>query len=212
LFARENKNDDAAAERRAAQALTTKRVGSAPDRAVGSDPANADTIDDIGRWGGDLVFFHEIQNAASLTREQLAVLLVRYFPQITELRQTSQILTDIQSFRARPEIQVVTSVGLMNPLPNHTFGPSISVTRGEFAATIARLMRMLGISAGTSRPVPASDLDPGSAIYPEVQMVLSSGVMTLADSGSFSVSAGVSGREAVSSAERVLRVFQQAPH
>jgi tetratricopeptide (TPR) repeat protein len=213
LLARENKNDEAAVERRAAEALMPARGRSGgPGRAVGSDPGNADTIDDIGRWGGDLARFHEIRNAPSLTREQLAVLLVRYFPQITELRQTSQILTDIQSSWATSEIQVVTSVGLMNPLPNHTFGPSTTVTRGEFAATIARLMRMLGMSAGTSRPVPASDLSPGSAIYPEVQLVLSSGVMTLADSGSFSVSGDISGREAVNSAERALGVFQQAPH
>jgi len=212
LLTRENKNEEAAAERRAAAALTPNRGRSAPDRAVGSDPANADSIDDIGRWGGDLTRFHEIRNAPLLTREQMAVLLVRYFPQIAEIRQTSQILTDIQSSWARPEIQVVAGVGLMNPLPNHTFGPSMSVTRGEFAGTIARLMRMLSISAGTSRPIPASDLDPASAIYPEVQMVLSSGVMTLADSGSFSVSGDVSGREAVKSTERVLGVFQQAPH
>jgi hypothetical protein len=210
LLARENKNDEAAAERKAAQALIPSRGRS--DRAVGSDPANVDSIDDIGRWGGDLARFHEIRNTPSMTREQMAVLLVRYFPQITELRQTSQILTDIQNSWARPEIQVVAGMGLMNPLPNHTFGPFLSVTRGEFAATIARLMRILGISAATSRPVPASDLDPGSAIYPEVQLVLSSGVMSLADTGSFSVSGDISGREAVNSAERVLRVFQQVPH
>jgi len=106
----------------------------------------------------------------------------------------------------------VVSVSLMSPMPNHTFGPSTDVTRGEFAATMSRLMRVLGMSAGASQPIPASDLDPASAIYPEVQMVLSSGVMTLSDSGSFSVSGQVSGREAVNAAERVLRVFQQAPH
>jgi tetratricopeptide (TPR) repeat protein len=210
LLARENKNDEAAAERRAAEQLMPGRAKNAPVAAV--DPANSDTIDDLGRWGGDLTRFHEIRNAQSLTRDQMAVLLVRYFPQITELRQTPQILTDSQSSWARSEIQIVVSVSLMNPLPNHTFGPSKDVTRGEFAATMSRLMRVLGMSAGTSQPIPASDLDPASAIYPEVQMVLSSGVMTLSDSGSFSVSGQVSGREAVNAAERVLRVFQQVSH
>src|SRR5215467_14083768 len=52
LLARENKNDDAAAERKAAEALKPNRGRSGSDRAVGSDPANLDTIDDVGRWGG----------------------------------------------------------------------------------------------------------------------------------------------------------------
>jgi tetratricopeptide (TPR) repeat protein len=210
LLVRENKSDQAAVERRAAEQLMPSRGRGASIAAA--DPANTDTIDDLGRWGGELTRFHEIRSAPSLTREQMAVLLVRYFPQITEVRQNPQILTDIQSSWARSEIQIVAGVSLMIPLPNHTFGPSMNVTRGEFAATMSRLMRMVGVSAGTSQPISATDLDPASAIYPEVQMVLSSGVMTLSDSGSFSVSGQVSGSEAVNAAERVLRVFQQAQH
>ncbi len=208
LLTRENKSDEAAAERKAAQSLMPNSGGSA----TGITSPDADTIDDLGRWGGDMARFHEIRLTQSLTREQLAVLLVRYFPQVAEMRQVSQILTDIQSSWARPEIQIVAGIGLMAPLPNHTFEPSTRVSRGEFALTLARLMRVLGLSKTAAPPIAAPDLDPASATYTEVQMVLSSGVMALANSGSFSISGDVSGKEAVNAAERLLRLFQQGPH
>jgi hypothetical protein len=103
-------------------------------------------------------------------------------------------------------------VGLIDPLPNHTFEPSTLVNRGDIALALARLIRVLGLSPAAPPPNPAPDLDPTSTLYPEAQLVLGSGVMTLQDSGSFNVSGGVSGQEAVRSAERLFRIFQQAPH
>jgi hypothetical protein len=72
-------------------------------------------------------------------------------------------------------------------------------------------MRLLRVSQATSASIPAPDLQPADALYPEAQLVLGSGVMTVQDSGQFNVSAPVSGREAVNTAERLLRLFQQAP-
>src|SRR5262249_14383272 len=52
-------------------------------------------LEDIGRWGNDLQVFRSIQSSTSLTRAEVAVLLLRYFPQIADLRKTAQIITDI---------------------------------------------------------------------------------------------------------------------
>jgi tetratricopeptide (TPR) repeat protein len=212
LLVRENKPADAEAERKAAEDLLPRRAGSsspAPDSTSGSD---VDTLDDLGRWGNDIDRFHEIRSAESVTREQLAVLLVRYFPQILEMRQTPQIVTDTQTSVANAEIQTVVGVGLIAPMPNHTFEPSSAVARGDLALALARLVRLLSLSPAAPPPNAASDLEPNSALYPEAQLVLGLGLMTLQDSGSFNVSGEVSGKEAVRSAERLFRIFQQAPH
>lgn len=208
LLVRENKNDEADAERKIAADLAPRRNAVAEP----SSPSNVDTLEDLGRWGSDIDKFHQLRSTASITREQLALILVRYFPQLTELRQTPQIITDIEDSPARAEIQTAVGVGLLDPLPNHTFDPSLVVTRGDLALALSRLMRVLSVSEGTA-PVPAaSDLDPTFTLYPEITRVLSSGMMNLEDSGRFNVSGEVSGAEAVRSADRLTRVFQQAPH
>jgi len=211
LLTLENKTAEAEAERKIAGELTPRGA----DSSAASNPANAgsaDTLDDLGRWGGDVKHLHEIRSAESITREQLAALLVRYFPQLMELRQTPQILTDVQNSWASSEIRTVVGLSLIDPLPNHTFEPSTIVTRGDLALTIGRLMRLLGVSPKTTQPIAAPDLASTSALYKEAQLVLGSGVMALQDSGSFNVSGVVSGREAVRSAETLNRIFQQLPH
>jgi hypothetical protein len=144
-----------------------------------------------------------------ITREQFAILISRYFPQVIELRQTAQIITDIQSSRARSEIQTIVGIGIVELLPNHGFEPLAPMTRGDLAKALARLSRLIGVSAAAASPIAAPDLAPANALYPDVQLVLGSGLMTLQDSGSFDVSGDVSGRQAVSSADRLVRTFQQ---
>ncbi|HEY2384704.1 MAG TPA: S-layer homology domain-containing protein [Terriglobia bacterium] len=212
LLTRENKPAEAESEKKMAEALIPHVAAAAAPAADSPGANNADTLDDLGRWGGEINRFHEIQSAESITREQLAALLIHYFPQLMELRQTSQIVTDTQNSWAASEIQTVVGLGLIDPLPNHTFAPSMPVTRGDLAVTLARLIRLLGVSQPAAQPIAAPDLDPANALYPEAQLVVASGVMTLQDSGSFNVSGVVPGREAVKSTERLFHIFQQAPH
>jgi tetratricopeptide (TPR) repeat protein len=163
-------------------------------------------LEDLGRWGQDLAKFHQIQSAPEIRREQLAALIVRYFPQLMEFRQTSMVVTDIQESWARPEIQVVTGVGVVDPFPNHTFRPAAPVSRGEFAMALARLARLLSISMPNAPPVPTTDVDSNNALYREVQVVVTHGLMTLDETGSFNISSQVSGENGVRSLERLLNL------
>jgi tetratricopeptide (TPR) repeat protein len=205
LLTRQDKKEEAAAERKAADDLIPRRVA----ETGGTDRVKADNLEDLGRWGGDIGLFHQIREAQTVTREQFAVLIVRYFPQVTELRQTPQIVTDIQNSGARSEIQTVIGLGLVEPFPNHDFVPSAFITRGDFARALARLSRLIGLPANSAALAAASDVGPTNAMYPDIQLVLGSGLMTLQDSGSFDVSGYVTGSQAVSSADRLLRTFQQ---
>ena len=163
-------------------------------------------LEDLGRWGGEIGLYRNIKSADSITREQLAAIIVRYFPQVPEFPQNPQIVTDIQESWARPEIQVTVGTGLIDPFPNHTFQPSGQVTRGLLALSMSRLVRLVGLSPVDAPAIPTPDVTPGDALYRDVQVVLGSGLMGLEESGSFNVSRTVSGEEAVRAMERLLRL------
>jgi hypothetical protein len=208
LLAKENKADEAAAERKIVEDLMPRR-GSAPANA---EPPRGDDLEDLGRWGSDIAVFRQIREAPVASREQAAVVIVKYFPQVVENRQTPQIVTDIDSSWARTEIQTVVDVGLMDLLANHTFEPGAVMTRGDFATALARLIRMLGLSPSSAPPVVTLDVAPTNTQYADIQLVLGFGLMSVQDSGNFDVSGDVSGQEAVHAADRLLRTFQQAQH
>ena len=121
-------------------------------------------------------------------------------------------MTDIDSSWAREEIQTVVDAGLMSIFPNHTYEPSAAISRGEFAAPMARLIRLLGLAASANPPISITDMAPTNAQYADVQLVLGYGLMNIQDSGVFDVFAELSGREAVRAAAHLLQTFQQAQH
>jgi tetratricopeptide (TPR) repeat protein len=174
------------------------------------DQASAE-LQDLGRWGNEIERLREIRTSQAITREQLAGLLTRYFPQLLEFRKTPQVMTDLPDSWAAPAIEAVVGVGLLDPTANHTFQPARTVNRGEFAQVMSRLVRMLGVSQQEPSPITAPDLVPGSALYRELQLVLGYGLLSLDSSGNFNVSAPVGGEEAVNTAEKLLRLIQQKP-
>src|SRR5204862_7310864 len=84
-----------------ARALADRR-GGAGSRDADQERSDRE-LEDLGRWGTEIARFRVIQSSETITREQLAVLLVRYFPQIAELPRTPQIMTDIQDSWASTE-------------------------------------------------------------------------------------------------------------
>ena len=172
--------------------------------------ANAE-LQDLGRWGNEIERLKEIRTTEAITREQLAGLLTRYFPQLLEFRKPPQVMTDLPDSWAAPAIETVVGVGLLDPTANHTFQPARTVSRGEFAQVMSRLARMLGVSQTDPAPITASDLVPGSPLYRELQLVVGYGLLSLDNSGNFNVSAPVGGEEAVNTAEKLLRLILQKP-
>jgi len=166
-------------------------------------------LEDLGRWGQDIDVFRSITNADALTKDQLAAVIVRYFPQITEFRQHPQILTDIQNSWARVEIQTVVGVGLVDPRPNHTFEPASPVSRSEFALLLGRMIRLLSISPPNAPPIPINDVAPSHMLYSDIQWALSLGLMSLDDGGNFNLNGDVPGGEAVRAIEHLLALSRR---
>jgi tetratricopeptide (TPR) repeat protein len=159
---------------------------------------------DLGRWGQDIAVFRDILAAPQLSRAQAAALLMRYFPQIAEFRQTPQVITDAQGSWALTEIQATVGVGLFDLRPNHTYEPGAPITRVEFAAALARLTRLIRLSVPQAPPIPTSDVGPRNTFYRDVQLVLALGLMQIDDNGTFSVNGPVAGGSAVRSVEQLL--------
>jgi len=217
VLVREGKRDDANAELR--RQLELGGAGEDSRRAVAASNDVQDArrerataeLQDLGRWGNQIERLKEIRSSQAISREQLAGLLARYFPQLLEFQKTPQILTDLPTSWATPAIEAVVGVGLLDPAANHTFQPARTVTRGEFAQVLARLARLLSVSPREQPPITAPDLVPGSALYRELQLVLGYGLLSLDDAGNFNISAPVGGEEAVNIAEKLLRLLQQKP-
>ena len=207
LLEKANKKEEAAAERKIAEDLTPKRHVMPP--AGANVEAKVNELEDLGRWGTSIEVFRKILSAEFITREQLAAIIVRYFPQVTELRQTPHIITDIRDSWASAEIRTVVGIGLLDPFPNHTFEPSEEITRGDFAVAMARLIRLLELPAPAASEVQLTDLAPASVLYPDVQLALAFRLLSVEESGNFNVMGRISGNEAVAAAERLLRSFQQ---
>jgi tetratricopeptide (TPR) repeat protein len=205
LLMSQKKLDEAAAERKTAADLSPRQT-----QVRNNANPKADDLDDLGRWGKDIGVFREIQAARTVTRERVAAVLVRYFPQVMERPQIPKIVTDIETSWARSEIQTVVDLGLMDIFPNHTFYPSAPVSRGDFATALARLIHILGLSPTNNPPILTPDVARTNPQYSDIQLVLGRGLMSTQDSGAFGISDDISGQDAVHAAERLLRSFQQA--
>ena len=66
--------------------------------------------------------------------------------------------------------------------------------------------RWASATAGPEASIPTTDLAPSSALYADVQLALSLGVVALDDAGKFDVSGEVSGEEAVNA---VVQLFER---
>src|SRR5947208_3223852 len=110
------------------------------------------------------------------------------------------------------EIQITVDAGLRCILPNKNYQMTAAISCSEFAAPMARLIRLLGLAASANPPISITDMAPTNAQYADVQLVLGYGLMNIQDSGVFDVSAELSGREAVRAAAHLLQTFQQAQH
>jgi hypothetical protein len=147
--------------------------------------------------------------SAPITREQLAWLIARYFPQVVEFQNRPQIVTDLQGSWARPEIQTVLGVGILDSMPNHTFQPARTAIWGEFVTSLARLSRMFGLRPAESLPEAPLGLAPDTALQGDMRLAVSLGLVAFPDPRGLGVSKPLSGQEAVNAAEKLLHLMEK---
>ena len=147
--------------------------------------------------------YRAIPEEKTLTRAQIASLIgVRLEPLIDKARPRQVIITDIRNHWAQSWILPVVRSGIMDTLPNYEFEPARRVRRGEFAATVSRLLTLIGAlkpqleKKWQSAQVKIADVPPGHLSYPAVSLAVAAGVMPL-NGGNFDLLRPITGAEAM---------------
>ncbi len=149
--------------------------------------------------------FQAIAKSPQITRGDLAALLgVRLGALLASApRREAMVLTDVRGHWAASWIASVCAAGVMEPYPNHTFGPGSPISRLELAQVASRVLDLIG----ARRPRLAqdwraaepriSDLPTDNLGYPAAALVVGAGVMPLADGNAFEPARPVPGTEAI---------------
>ena len=147
--------------------------------------------------------YRAIPAEASLSRAQIASLIgVRLESLIAQAKPRQLIITDIRNHWAQQWIAPVVRSGVMDTLPNYQFEPSRRVRRGELAATVSRLLSLIGAlkpqlaKKWQSATVKLGDIPPSHLSYPDVSLAVASGVMPLSGTN-FELLRPVTGAEAM---------------
>jgi Tfp pilus assembly protein PilF len=147
--------------------------------------------------------YRAIPGETSLTRAQVASLIgVRLEALIAKARPQQVIITDVRNHWAQSWIVPVVRAGVMDTLPNYEFEPSRLVRRGELAATVSRLLTLIGAlkpqlqKKWASVQLKIADVPPAHLSYPAVSLAVAAGVLPL-NGGNFELLRPVTGAEAM---------------
>jgi tetratricopeptide (TPR) repeat protein len=159
--------------------------------------------------------YRSIETAPTVTRAQLAALLgTRLGDMLRRAAARPVVVTDARSNWAAPWIQSVTRAGVMEPFPNHTFQPNTTVSRGDLAQAVSRVLSLIAdekprLAARWREPRPAfTDVGPAHLMYPAAARAVSAGVMDALEGDTFQLTRPVTGpeaRDAVTKLEALAR-------
>jgi tetratricopeptide (TPR) repeat protein len=159
--------------------------------------------------------YRAIPASTSVTRADVAAMIgVRLGNLLSRSPQRQTVVTDARGHWAEQWIVPVVRGGLMDTEPNYTFQPDSSVRRGDLAQTVSRILDLIAAAhpqrgqrwqGGT---LTIADVDPTHLSYPAVAQAVASGVMPLAQDGTFQLLRSVTGAEI---GEVVARLEALAP-
>ncbi len=148
--------------------------------------------------------YSEIALSNSVTREDLAALVAVKFKDIlTEQVSQPPIIVDISASWASKFILKITGLGFLDVYSNHTFQPRKSVTRGEMADLVFRIIKHLEshghrfIRLIPVEKIQIADVTPEHLYYMPIIQVLSYQVMDLYPDKGFRPDLTLSGPEAI---------------
>jgi tetratricopeptide (TPR) repeat protein len=136
--------------------------------------------------------YEAINQSEAVSKEEMASLLsVKFKGLIDETASTPPIIIDISTSWASEYILQVTSLGLMDVNPNHTFQPKRAVTRAEMAEILFRLTEGLkekGITFIQQIPksqIEITDVSPDNFFYQPILTMVSYDIIPLASDKTF---------------------------
>ena len=159
--------------------------------------------------------YRAIPESTAVTRGDVAAMIgVRLANLVARSPQRQAVVTDTRGHWAQQWIVPVVRGGVMDTEPNYTFQPDSGVRRGDLAQTVSRLLDLIAATQPQRAKewqgvnVTIADVSPAHLSYPAVSQAVASGVMPLAQDGTFQLLRSVTGAEI---GEVVARLEALAP-
>ena len=159
--------------------------------------------------------YNAIPLSEAASKEELASLLAIKLKDIIDAPPLSPpIIIDISTSWASKYIIQITSLGLMDINPNHTFQPKRAVTRAEMAEILYRLTEGLkekGINFIQQIPtsqIEITDVSRDNFYYQPILTMISYDIMTLASNTTFNPDIPVTGQEAIKFLDIILALIK----
>ena len=147
--------------------------------------------------------YNAISTSEAVSKEDVAALLsVKFKGILEETKKEPPIIIDIATSWADNFILQMTSIGLLDIYPNHTFRPKKIVTRAEMAEILLRLvdhLRDRGYPFMQQIPpesIEISDVSPDNYYYQPIIQIVSYDIMSLSPDKTFNPDLPVSGQDA----------------
>ncbi len=148
--------------------------------------------------------YNAIPSREAISKEELAALIAVKFKGILDKPSGKPpIIVDITTSWATQFILDMTSIGILDVYPNHTFQPKKTITRGEMAEVLFRLtnyLRKKGIRLIQQIPpekIQIKDVSPDNFYHRPILLVISYDLMSLYPDRTFRPDLPVSGVTAI---------------
>ena len=148
--------------------------------------------------------YEAIAASEAVTKEEIAAILaVELKDNLKDPTQKPSIIIDISTSWASEFILKMTSLGILDVYPNHTFQPKKITTRAEMAEILVRLINLLkrqGYRLIQQIPVDRiqiSDVSLDNYYYQPIILIISYDIMTLSKEKTFNPDLAISGQEAL---------------
>ena len=159
--------------------------------------------------------FKDLESAPTVTRAEAAAYIGTRLERLLTMgpRRVLAVATDVRQHWAEPWILAVTSAGVMEILPNHTFQPAQPVRRDELAASLAVLVE-LALTEDRAKQLVSwravrprfADLPEVHLFYPPAALAVASGTMTIGEDARFNPTRPVSGADFVRAMRRIQQI------
>lgn len=148
--------------------------------------------------------YNAISTSEAISKEDMAALLaVKFKGIVEETKREPPIIIDIATSWANDYILGMTSLGLLEIYPNHTFRPKKIITRAEMAEILMRLVDYLKdrsypfLQLIPPESIQISDVSPDNYYYQPIIQILSYDIMSLSPENTFNPDLPVSGQDAI---------------
>jgi Tfp pilus assembly protein PilF len=159
--------------------------------------------------------YNTIPSRETITREDMAAILgIEFQKHLQAPNKEPPIIIDISTSWASEYILKLTSMGILDIYPNHTFKPKKIVTRAQLAEIIYRLISFLKQNGYTliqqipPQSIDLSDVPPNNFYYRPIIMAVSYGVLNTSMGRNFNPNDPVSGQEALRAIKILLSLIK----